>query len=180
STRIHLAHLLFNQYQIDVAAYSGTADAKESWRVIRTALPKIEKEAVASGLEPLQRILSSFSFLEHEITISSDLEIAYGGRPYRLMSDSEQYRMSIIMHLAVVEMFNFPFVLIDRGDIVITPDFKANLLSDLRAIAATRPVIYSQAKTEVEIAKVVESISAAGILDMGVVRMAGGLAEVLV
>jgi len=88
--------------------------------------------------------------------------------------------MSLMLHLAVVEMFQFPFVLVDCGEIVVTPAFKASLLQDLRAMATVRPVIYSLAKNDAEIDTMVQSIGTAKIPDIGVFRMADGKIEELV
>jgi hypothetical protein len=173
-------HQTESQYLKDLETFEGAAAVKDGWSAIVKALPKIEKDAVTSGLTPLREIFSRFTFLEGEITVSEELEIAYNDRPYSLMSDSEQYRMSLILHLAVVEMFNFPFVLVDCGEVVVTPTFKASLLADLRQIAAVRPVIYVLAKNDTEIDLMVQSIVQNQIPDIGVFRMAEGRIEELV
>ena len=125
-------------------------------------------------------LFRSFTFLDGKIEVSEDLEIAYDGRPYSLMSDSEQYRMSLMLHLAVVEMFKFPFVLVDCGEIVVTPAFKASLLQDLRQMATVRPAIYALAKNDAEIDTMVKSIADAQIPDIGVVKMSAGKMQELV
>lgn len=173
-------HRAAEQYSKDLKTYEQSSSAKDGWSEIVKALPKIQKEAVTSGLTPLREIFTRFTFLDGKITVSEDLEISYDGRPYSLMSTSEQYRMSIIQYLAVVEMFQFPFALIDGGEVLVTPTFKAQLLADLRQVAKARPVIYVLSKNDVEIDTMVKSLIDGAITDIGVFKMANGLIEELV
>ena len=134
-------------------AASHAIAAKEEWAAwdkIVKAIPEAEKEGVAAGLEPLREVIATHKVLDGTIEISDDLDIVYEGRPVILMSDSERYRISLVLYFAILELFKFPFVLVDRGDLVVTKSFKDQLLMDLVAIAAKKPVIFLQARADEE------------------------------
>jgi len=52
------------------------------------------------------------------VTIEPNMTVAYGGRPYPLLSSSEQYRVRIILQLAMAALDGSEMVVIDAADIL--------------------------------------------------------------
>lgn len=53
-----------------------------------------------------------------EIAIGEDLAVTYGGRPYRLLSASEQFRTRVVMQVALAMRDGSSAVIIDAADIL--------------------------------------------------------------
>ena len=122
----------------------------DAWDKIVKTIPEAEKAGVAAGLQPLRDAIAGHKILEGDIEISDDLDITYGSRRTELLSDSERYRVNLVLYFAVLELFKFPFALVDRGDLVVTKAFKAQLLKDMAALAQRKPVIFLQARADDE------------------------------
>lgn len=150
-----------------------------AWDRICKAIPEVEKGGVAAGLDPLRKIMAEHKILEGEIAISDDLEISYDGRPIDLLSKAERYIVSLAPYLAVLELFEFPFVLIDDGDFIVTKSLRAKLQGVLVAIAEIKPVIFLQARPDDEteaVAKIItpdKGIALYQVKDGKVRRLAG-------
>ena len=118
----------------------------DAWDKIAKTIPEVEKAGVASGMDPYRAAIAKYQVLDGEIEISEDLVVRYAGRRYELLSDSERYRVNLVLYFGVVEMFDFPFALVDRGDIVVTDVYKDKMLKALVTVASQRPVIFLQAR----------------------------------
>ena len=64
-------------------------------------------------------MLSEFSGWK-QITLSGDLDVSYGGRRYVMCSESEQFRVRILLQYLVAGIEGAPFVMIDRVDMLDT------------------------------------------------------------
>lgn len=151
------------EYKADLDRFAGGADQRGKWDVIVKAIPEIQKAAVSSGLTPLKEILDGFKFLDGKIEVSDDLEVTYNGRAKELMSDSAQYRLGIIMEFAILKLFNAPFGIVDRADIVVSPKYKKLLLSDLRELSKEIQVLLFQAQADARTDEMVEKGMPEGI-----------------
>jgi hypothetical protein len=140
-------------YHNALEAYNQAQDNSEvaqvewnAWDKIAKTIPEVEKAGVASGLDPYREALAKYDVLDGAIEISDDLGITYAGRRIELLSDSERYRVNLVLYFGVVELFGFPFALVDRGDIVVTDVYKDKLLKALVTVASQRPVLFLQAR----------------------------------
>ena len=52
------------------------------------------------------------------VTLEADLLFRYGGRPYMLLSNSEQYRLRIVLQIAMAKLDKSALVVIDGADIL--------------------------------------------------------------
>jgi hypothetical protein len=55
------------------------------------------------------------------VTIEPDMSVAYGGRPYPLLSSSEQYRVRVVLQLAMAALDGSDMVVLDAADILDAP-----------------------------------------------------------
>lgn len=143
-------HMSVRQHKTKGGEYNELMNLWQRWHLICKTIPEIEKGAVATGLEPLRAILAEHRVLEGDVEIDDDLNILYDGRPIDLMSKAERYIVSLAPYLATLELFQFPFVLIDDGDYVVTKQLKTRLLLVMRKIAQSKPVIFLQARPDDE------------------------------
>ena len=66
-----------------------------------------------------------------EIEVRSDMSITVGGRPYALLSESEQFRVDVAIQAALAMLTRPPLLLCDRAD-VLHPQDRPGLLNALR------------------------------------------------
>lgn len=92
-----------NQDIIDILSPDGLR-----MTTLRTALTKIN-----SRMAELSKIAGWRS-----VEIKSDLSVTYGGSLYILLSESEQYRVRVIMQIAFAELSQSHTLLIDRADVL--------------------------------------------------------------
>ncbi len=52
------------------------------------------------------------------VTIAPDMTLAYGGRPYPLLSTSEQYRVRAVLQVAMARLDNSAMVVLDAADVL--------------------------------------------------------------
>jgi hypothetical protein len=55
------------------------------------------------------------------VVVASDMSISYGGRPYALASDSEKYRVRVVLQVAMARLEGASLVVIDAADILDGP-----------------------------------------------------------
>jgi len=139
------------QHRKSEASNAANKEAWERWNTICHTLPELEKESIGSGIDPLREIISQQAILPGDVEIDEDLNITYHGRPMPMLSDTEKYRLCIVFQSAILELFQFPFCLIDRGDLIISDELKKSLTADLTRIAKIRPVIFIQAKRKADV-----------------------------
>jgi energy-coupling factor transporter ATP-binding protein EcfA2 len=84
---------------------------------------------LSAALEPFNTRLSSASTAAHWplIQLTPEMRVTWGGRPYALCSESEQWRVNAVLAVVLAEMSEIGFVLLDRFD-VLEPKGRANAL----------------------------------------------------
>jgi hypothetical protein len=81
------------------------------------------------------------------LTIDTELELAYGGRRYPLLSASEQFRVRVILQVAMAKLDGSALVLIDAADILDGPG-RADLFELLRTAGVPAIVCMTLARRE--------------------------------
>jgi hypothetical protein len=54
----------------------------------------------------------------NQVTLDADMTLAYGGRPYPLLSTSEQYRVNLVLQVALAHLDKSAMVVIDAADVL--------------------------------------------------------------
>ncbi len=98
------AKIAGNQKIIDALAPDG---------VRRTKLLRALEAFNSSRLAPLCEVATW-----RPVTVTEDLQLAYGGRPYVLLSASEQYRVRVVMQIAMAQLDGSAAILLDGADIL--------------------------------------------------------------
>ena len=118
----------------DVAAWTALGDAVE-------ALPN---EMLAAGLAPLNDLLRDLANsgadwlrtpdgLALAPMVAPDMTILCGQRPYRALSESEQWRVDAVLGAAIAGLSNHRILILDRLDVV-QPDLRVPVLAWLRGL----------------------------------------------
>ena len=55
------------------------------------------------------------------VAIEADMALTYGGRPYALLSSSEQYRLRAVLQVAAAQFAGADLVVIDAADVLDGP-----------------------------------------------------------
>ncbi len=152
------------EYELAVAQYQKQSGEWEAWDRICKAIPAVEKDGVTAGLNPLRKIMAKHGVLEGVVSISDDLEFSYDGRPFDLLSKAERYIVSLAPYFATIELFKFPFVIVDDGDFIVTKKLRARLQGVLMAIAKVKPVIFAQAVNAEDTAKAAEKVKGSKVI----------------
>lgn len=167
------------RYEDEVKEQARCSEAWSDWDKIAKSIPEVEKDGVAEGLEPLRKIMAAQKILDGAVEISDDLEITYDGRSIELLSKAERFIVALAPYVATLELFKFPFVIIDDGDYVVTKKLKARLQAAMQNIAKKKPVIFFQARPDDETDAIVDKVPADGsmilfgVRNNTVVRLAG-------
>lgn len=149
----------------------------KAWDRICKAIPQVEKDGVAAGLNPLRKLMAKHRILEGKVEISDDLEFSYDGRPFDLLSKAEKYIVSLSPYLATIELFEFLFAVVDDGDFIVTRKLRANLQKVLRAMSKIMPVIFFQARADDEIEATAKAIVKNDMKGVALYHAKGGTAE---
>jgi hypothetical protein len=80
---------------------------------------KLSRVLDAFNAGPLLRLTYSAGW--GEVTISPDLEVLYRGRLYALLSASEQFRVRVVLQLAMAQLDGSAMVIVDGADILDAP-----------------------------------------------------------
>jgi len=143
------------KYQNDLKSHQMIAKENENresnWHIyddIAKTLQAMEKESVGSGLQPFLEKVHEQNILDGDISIDEDLNVLFNERPHTMLSTTEQYRLSLVLYFAVLRLFEFPFCMIDNGDLIVTEDIKKLIVKDLIRVSEFMPVIFIQAKTK--------------------------------
>ncbi len=117
------------QAHADVLAWLAIADA--------LAPDGIPAEMLASALDPINERLTDFSGLAEwaDVTITRDMDILAGGRPYALLSESERWRTDAMIGAAIAELSGLRLLVLDRFD-VLDAKGREDLIYWLDAMAA--------------------------------------------
>lgn len=80
----------------------------------------IPAELLASALEPFNASMKAVSieFDWPQVCIDGDMLVTSGGRAYRLLSESEQWRTDTIIAIAISYLAGIHFVMLDRFDVL--------------------------------------------------------------
>ena len=92
------------------------------WTAIADALAPdgIQSELLAAALDPInERLTDSAGVAEWaDVTITRDMEILAGGRPYKLLSESEKWRTDALIAEAVSRQSGLKLLVLDRFDVL--------------------------------------------------------------
>lgn len=138
-------------YNSEMIIYQGKKEKWELWDKVAKTIPEAVKEDQSKDREGLRDLLKQQNILEGEVDITDDFRIVYNDLPISFLSDTERYRVCLVVYNAILELYNFPFMLIDRGEILITKELKKALLTDLLNISKHRTVIFIQARPRSEV-----------------------------
>lgn len=117
---------LMNAKQAATGAAERTASATRyhsdvmAWLAIGDALSPdgIPGEILAEALQPFNAKLADLADLAGWLTpaIAADMGITWGGRPYRLLSESERWRVDALIGATLAEISGLRCVILDRFD----------------------------------------------------------------
>lgn len=114
-----------------------------AWEAIADALSPngVQAELLAAALQPLaDRLGQSAADLDWPlVTIDADMAIRYGGRPYALLSESEQWRADAMLAEAVAHVSGLRVLILDRMDRLDLPG-REQLIKWLDVLAQTGEV----------------------------------------
>ncbi len=93
-----------------------------AWLAIADALAPdgIPAEMLASALDPINERLTDFSGMAEwaDVTITRDMDILAGGRPYALLSESEKWRADAMIGASIAEISGLRLLVLDRFDVL--------------------------------------------------------------
>lgn len=94
----------------------------QSWEAIADALAPdgIPGEMVAEALGPLnERLTESADVSEWaDVTVTRDMQVLAGGRPYALLSESEKWRVDAMIAEAIAHLSGLKLLVLDRFDVL--------------------------------------------------------------
>jgi len=131
-----------------VAAIDRTARAADAyadaqaWVALGDAVEALPNEMLAAGLAPLNAALRDLAGsgadwlrtpdgLALAPMVAPDMAILCGQRPYRALSESEQWRVDAVLGAAIACLSNHRILVLDRLDVV-QPDLRTPVLAWLR------------------------------------------------
>lgn len=136
---------LMNAKQAASNAAERTANATRyhgdvlAWLAIGDALSPdgIPGEILAEALQPFNAKLADLAGLAGWLTpaIAVDMGITWGGRPYRLLSESERWRVDALIGAALAEISGLRCLILDRFDVLDLPG-RGDALGLVDALAA--------------------------------------------
>jgi len=108
-----------------------------AWLLIAEALSPagIPSEILGKALKPVNDSLAILSRISgwKKVSISTDMEITADGRLYGLMSESAQWRIDTLLSLAIAQISELRFVVLDRFD-VLDPKGRKQLIGMMRQL----------------------------------------------
>lgn len=96
----------------------------DNHRALEMLLPTgLRQEKLAEKLKGFNEQIKSLTTTAEwdPVTIMDDLSIRYGGKPYYLLSKSEQFRANVVLQVAFARLDNSSAVIIDGADILDGP-----------------------------------------------------------
>lgn len=102
-------------HHADVQAWSAIADDLQP--------NGIQAQMTSKALLPLQQLLAKLSDTLgwRSVELNNDMAISAGGRPYRLLSESEQWRVDLVLAMALATLSGLGIVVADRFDVLGLP-----------------------------------------------------------
>ncbi|WMD23337.1 ATP-binding protein [Achromobacter seleniivolatilans] len=135
---------LLNAKQVAVSAAERTQNATRyhgevlAWLAIGDALSPdgIPGEILSEALQPFNDKLAALADIAgwRVPSIGADMSITWGGRPYRLLSESERWRVDALVGAALAEMSGLRCLILDRFD-CLDMDGRADALELVNALA---------------------------------------------
>lgn len=118
------------QAHADVLAWLAIADA--------LAPDGIPAEMLASALDPINERLADAAGMAEwvPITITRDMDILAGDRPYALLSESERWRTDAMIGAAISHISGLRILALDRFDVLVDPKLREDLICWLDGMAA--------------------------------------------
>lgn len=115
------------QHHADVVAWSLIADT-----LAPTGIPA---QILAGALDPFNELLAAQAAVAtwQPVVITPEIEITYGRRLYRLLSESEKWRADTLLAIAIARLSGIRLVLLDRFD-VLQPSARPQALKLLLAL----------------------------------------------
>ncbi|KTT33783.1 hypothetical protein SB18R_03070 [Pseudomonas oryzihabitans] len=100
------------KHHTDVVAWSQIAEA-----LAPTGIPA---EILAGALDPFNELLAAQAAVAtwQPVVITPEIDIAYGGRLYGLLSESEKWRADTLLAIAIARLSGIRLVLLDRFDVL--------------------------------------------------------------
>lgn len=140
---------LLNAQQAAVSAAARTENARRyhaevmAWGAIGDALSPdgIPGEILADALQPLNSRLADLAGRAgwSAPVVAADMGVTAAGRPYRLLSESEQWRVDALIALALANLSGLRCVILDRFD-CLDPDGRVGALELLDDLARDEQV----------------------------------------
>lgn len=138
---------LMNAKQAAAGATERTANATRyhgdvlAWLAIGDALSPdgIPGEILAEALQPINDKLAELAELANWLpaAVGSDMEVTWGGRAYRMLSESEKWRADALIGAALAEISGLRCMILDRFDCLDFEEMgRADALSLCDALAA--------------------------------------------
>lgn len=96
----------------------------KAWSALVAALTDdVPNELLSKALGPINETLRSFAVGSKwpQLWICKDLTITAGGRPYGLLSESEQWRADTMLTIAIAHHSELRFAILDRFDLLDVP-----------------------------------------------------------
>ncbi len=138
---------LLNAKQAATSATERTANAAryhgdvQAWLAIADALSPdgIPGEILAEALQPFNAVLADLADLANwrAPAIDDDMSISWGGRRYRLLSESERWRVDALIGAALAEISGLRCLILDRFDCLDLPG-RGDALGLVDALAVER------------------------------------------
>ncbi len=110
--------LAFNKYKEGLRIHNGII---ENQKIIDVLDPSgIRRQALERGLSSFNDSLSSICKKGGwaDVTINGDMTVDYAGRPYVICSESEKFRASVTLQVAIADQDGSAAVVIDAADIL--------------------------------------------------------------
>lgn len=124
----------------EAAAHHADAVA---WKLAEDALAAdgIPSILLAQALDPINATLTDMAKPAgwRQAAITRDIALTYGGRPYNLVSESEQWRADAQFAAAIASLTNTKLLVLDRFD-VLDPPSRANALDWLDWLTSTHHI----------------------------------------
>ena len=97
----------------------------QQWAKVAEALSPggIPAELLASALRPINELLAQFALDTGwmQPALDVDMAITASGRPYALLSESEQWRVDLLLTVAIAHLSGLLLVMVDRFDVLDLP-----------------------------------------------------------
>lgn len=109
----------------------------KAWSLIAEALAPdgIPGDILKEAMDPINTMLADMATAAkwQQVKVTDDGEVAYGGRLYGLLSESEKWRCDALLAIAIARLSGLRMVTLDRFD-VLQPSARPQILTLLRTL----------------------------------------------